>query len=245
MSLRDYKEKFENFLEKREKYLEKRGRKVPEDISQLSTGEVRSVEASIMVFDIVNSTKKLKELGLKEYHNWLGSALHLFFHCVNDFGGYIDKYTGDGAMITFSIGSSEERCRRALECAFFFSKLLNCILNPYFHNNEYGDMYVRIGIDYGTISIEKIGKKEQKHLIILGKPANNAKKLEGLGRDYEFKDFTTICIGEKILRAINLGGLCEECFNEKFLIDSIYEDEIYLIYHIDCRHKNLIELIKV
>ncbi|MEJ2249459.1 MAG: hypothetical protein P8Y70_06990 [Candidatus Lokiarchaeota archaeon] len=105
-------------------------------------------------------------------------------------------------------------------------------------------MFVRIGIDYGSISIEKIGKREQKHLIILGDPANNAKTLEEMGKKFEFKDFTTIYIGENLLQGFNLGGQCEECFNERFLIGSIYEDDIYLIYNIDCRDKDLTNLIK-
>ncbi len=60
-------------------------------------------------------------------------------------------------------------------------------------------MNVRIGIDFGTIRIEKIGKKKKSQLIIVGGAANYAKSLETKGKDLKFDQYTTICFGYDLL----------------------------------------------
>jgi len=141
----------------------------------------------------------MKKLGNKRYMEWLGIALHCFFHCVDDYKGTIDKYTGDGAMVSFSLGTKEERCINAKECAVKISQILNEILNPLFIEKNYKIMNVRIGIDFGTIKIEKIGKKGKSQLIIVGGAANYAKLLEEKGKELKFDHYTTICFGYDFL----------------------------------------------
>ena len=200
MDLNRYQEVFENFLEKRDQHPEEQGRKVPNDINKLVIGGIKTVKAAILVFDLADSKKTLEELGKEKYLEWLGLALHCFFHCVDDFDGSIDKYTGDGAMVSFSLGSKEERCQNSLECALKISEILNKILNPYYLKRNYYEMNIRIGIDFGPIKTEKIGKKAKSQLIITGSPANTAKILEEKGKDLNnFYQNSKICFGYDIL----------------------------------------------
>jgi len=187
------------FLQKRKEHPEESGRKVPVDTNQLATGGIKVVDAAVMVFDIANSKDILNEMGEQMYTEWLGLILHCLFHCVDDYEGTIDKYTGDGAMVSFSIGTKEQRCINAKECAITISQILNEILNPYFRSLNYEEVYLRIGIDFGAIRIEKIGKKAKSQLIIVGSPANSAKILEDYGKNCEFDQYTTICFGYDIL----------------------------------------------
>ena len=200
MNINHYRENvLQQFLQKRKDHPEESGRKVPVDTNQLATGGIRVVDAPVMVFDIANSQGSMKKLGRKKYIEWLGIALHCFFHCVDDYKGTIDKYTGDGAMVSFSLGTREERCINAKECAVKISQILNEILNPLYLEKNYKIMNVRIGIDFGTIRIEKIGKKGKGQLIIVGSAANCAKGLEEKGKELKFDQFTTICFGYDFL----------------------------------------------
>jgi len=52
--------------------------------------------------------------------------IQLRFHDV-----FLDKYTGDGAMVSFSLGSREERYINAKECAVQISQILNELINPF------------------------------------------------------------------------------------------------------------------
>lgn len=200
MNINHYRENvLKQFLQKRKDHPEESGRKVPMDTNQLATGGIRAVDAPVMVFDIANSQASMEKLGNKRYIEWLGTALHCFFHCVDDYKGTIDKYTGDGAMVSFSLGTREERCINAKECAVKISQILNEILNPLYIQKKYKIMNVRIGIDFGTISIEKIGKKGKSQLIIVGGAANYAKQLEEKGKELKFDHYTTICFGYDLL----------------------------------------------
>lgn len=61
-------------------------------------------------------------------------------------------------------------------------------------------MNIRIGIDFGPIKTEKIGKKAKSQLIITGSPANTAKILEEKGKDLNnFYQNSKICFGYDIL----------------------------------------------
>ncbi|MEJ2249458.1 MAG: hypothetical protein P8Y70_06995 [Candidatus Lokiarchaeota archaeon] len=199
MHINHYNTVLDQFLGKRKDHLEESGRKVPVDTNQLAIGGIKVVDAPVMVFDIVNSQVSMDQLGKKKYIEWLGMALHCFFHCVDDYDGTIDKYTGVGAMVSFSLGSKEERCINAKECAVKISQILNEILNPYFTEKNYKVMNVRIRIDFGTIRIEKIGKKGQSQLIIVRGAANYAKRLEEKGKSIDFDQYTTICFGYDLL----------------------------------------------
>jgi hypothetical protein len=79
------------------------------------------------------------------------------------------------------------------------SQILNEILNPLYREKNYRIMNVRIGIDFGKIRIEKVGKKGKSQLIIIGGAANYAKSLEGKGKELKFDQFTTICFGYDFL----------------------------------------------
>jgi len=200
MHINYYRENvLKQFLQKRKDHPEESGRKVPVDTNQLATGGIRVVDAPVMVFDIANSQASMEKLGKKRYIEWLGIALHCFFHCVDDYKGTIDKYTGDGAMVSFSLGTREERCINAKECSVKISQILNEILNPLYIKKNYKIMNVRIGIDFGTIRIEKIGKKGKSQLIIVGGAANYAKRLEEKGKELKFDHYTTICFGYDLL----------------------------------------------
>ncbi len=199
MNVNHYKEVKNQFLSKRKEHPEESGRKVPFERNQLATGGIKVVDSVAMVFDIADSKNVSHKLGEEKFTEWIGLALHCFFHCVDDYQGMIDKYTGDGAMASFSLGTKEERCIKAKDCAVKISQILNDVLNPFYRNNGYNDMFLRIGLDYGPIRIEKVGKKAKSHLIIVGSPANSAKQLEQCGKNLEFDQYTTICIGYDVL----------------------------------------------
>lgn len=202
MEISHYKTISEQFLESRKNHPEEPGRKVPIDTNQLPLGGIKVVDAAVMVFDIADSKNALDQLGNKKNIEWLGLALHCFFHCVDDYNGIVDKYTGDGAMVSFSNGTIEERCTYAKECAIKISQILNEIINPYFRTINYNIMNVRIGIDFGEIRIEKIGKRALSHLIIIGGAANYAKELEQKGKELSFDQYTTICLGYDLIHEI-------------------------------------------
>ena len=203
MSIKHFETVLNQFLTSRKTHPEEKGRKVPGSTDQLPLGGIKVVDAAIMVFDIADSSNVLSKMREKGFTELLGMTLHLFFHCVDEYKGAVDKYTGDGAMVSFSVGSAQERCSNSLSCAVKMSEILYKILNPLYKKRRYNLINIRIGLDYGQIRIEKVGKRAISHLIIVGSPANTAKKLEEYGKKLKFDQNTTICFGYDILHNLS------------------------------------------
>lgn len=179
----------ESFLTKRKNQGEENGLVFPEN-SDIAIGGVRKLNAAIMVFDIVGSSNYSDQ----EFIDYISPFLHMAFHIVNEQGGIVDKYTGDGAMISFCDKdmSDEEACEKSLRTALYISQLLADL------NQNYGfpKIYGRIGLDFGKINVERIGVRGKTQLIIVGISATCAKRLESTGKQFEnYDQYTTICIG--------------------------------------------------
>lgn len=176
------------FLEKRRKQGEEEGRVFPNDTDVAIAG-VRKLEAAMLVFDIANSSKYSAD----DFVENISPFLHTSFHIINDHDGIVDKYTGDGAMVSYcGTGmTSENACEYALETALDISKLLSILVKDY----NFPEINLRIGIDYGPIKVERIGVRGKTHLIIVGHTANMAKKLEEIGSEVEFDQHSTIIVG--------------------------------------------------
>lgn len=181
----------ESFLEKRKSVKEENRKKFPND-EEIALGGVRNLNAAILVLDIADSSK----FSSKNFIKYLSPFLHMVFHIVNDNNGIVDKYTGDGAMISFcgDTTSSEEACENAIVCAYNIADLAHKLNKNY----DFREINVRIGLDYGSIKVERIGVRGKTQLIIVGTTATIAKRLESIGKELDYDQNATIMLGHDI-----------------------------------------------
>lgn len=178
----------ESFLEKRKSVKEENKTKFPED-NEVALGGVRNLNVAILVLDIADSSKFSSD----DFIKYLSPFLHMVFHIVHENGGVVDKYTGDGAMISFCGDniSPKESCEKAIISAYNIADLAYKLKKEY----EFPNIKIRIGLDYGDIKVERIGVRGKTHLIIVGATATIAKRLETLGKEIEYDQNATIMIG--------------------------------------------------
>ncbi|UYP48565.1 hypothetical protein NEF87_004850 [Candidatus Lokiarchaeum ossiferum] len=191
------KQVLNKFLNKRKNPGKKNSNHFP-NIDEMAIGERRTLKAAILVLDIANSSK-LEE---NEFIRYVSPFLHMVFHIVNEKKGIVDKYTGDGAMISFCDKNQPDElaCENALNAALEMSQLLIVLKKEH----KFPDLKIRIGIDFGLIKVEKIGLKTKPQLIIVGRPAITAKRLESIGKKHAtFDQNSTICIGSDIFHLLS------------------------------------------
>lgn len=142
----------------------------------------------VLFVDIRNSVQLTKDKQVRT----LGKIYSVFTHCVllaaQYDGGYVRNIIGDRVMVIFP---PEDCFTKAVYCAITIYHIAS-LINKKFDNFEFK---CGIGVDYGKISVMKVGIKkvgvendDNKGLVWVGYPANFASRLT----DCANKEFTDV-----------------------------------------------------
>ena len=175
--LRSHLQKVEFFLEKEKirkysnRYISTRTQRMVEAYSitgMLPSPELHNV--CVMFTDIRGFTSLAHKVSLEELFEGLSRHLGMQVETVYEYGGYIDKFGGDGLMAIFdSENMAEQACYAALriiESSRDFDKIAG----------EH-TLSVGIGIHYGQVLIGNIGSAEHLDYSAIGEAVNLASRL--------------------------------------------------------------------
>jgi adenylate cyclase len=158
------------------------GRVVPgQDDLALGTG--RSLNAAIVFTDICKFSGRRS--GTATEQNDLLRVLNLYFSemikVAEEYGGTVEKNTGDGLMAYFEDNAGEPKesgCTRALASAMTMMYVNENALNPILERSTIEPIKFRIGIDYGPVTIAQLGAARRfGGLVAIGATANIASKM--------------------------------------------------------------------
>ena len=205
----------------------------PNLVSELSTdtnndnifnGKVQNI---IVIFtDLVGFTSIAEKLGpqktlelLSDYHERMLSIV--FAH-----QGTLDKFIGDGMLITF--GTPIERpddVERAFSAALEMQRNLILWSKERESNNQIA-LNQRIGIHYGEALIGNIGAKNRLEYTVIGDTVNTASRIESIGkelsRDFLISKSVFDIIGQKFNKQVAFEGLGNKILKGKSLPLEIY-----------------------
>ncbi len=187
------------------------GRVMP-DRDDVTIGSGRRFNLAVLFLDICSFSTR---------PNWLSdeqktvlAVMNVFMaemlSIVHDFGGTYEKNTGDGLMAYF--GEEEktiEACvKPAVEAAVIMHYVNDQLVSPWFQKQNIQPIRFRIGIDYGPVTIARVGiHGEKSSLVAIGTSANIASKLMNRIPN------GGICIGDDVRRNLpnNWGIACRQC----------------------------------
>lgn len=171
------------------------GRVVPDD-SDLTIGVGRRLSMAIMFIDICDfSTRPMETM---EEQDLILRVLNLYFtemiRIAEDYGGNVEKNTGDGLLIYFNDNEGtppENGPKRAVSSALTMLATTKHLINPILINSGTKPVQFRASIDYGNVTIAKIGAPRRFNAnVAIGSTANFASKMMRLAKPDE------IVIGE-------------------------------------------------
>ncbi|MGV2125058.1 adenylate/guanylate cyclase domain-containing protein [Agrobacterium vitis] len=115
-------------------------------------------------------------------------------HAVEEAGGRLDKFIGDGAMALFGVtGSTETACRQALKAASGIIAGLE-ELNRQLSNELTVPLRIAIGIHTGPAVVGTLGYGSVRNLTAIGDTVNVASRLESVAKEFE----TQLVISEPV-----------------------------------------------
>lgn len=181
----------------------KSGRTVPE-LPDLALGTGRRLSAAIMFLDISGFSNRPSETEEEQVSQL--AALNLFFSemikIAEDYGGTVEKNTGDGLMAYFEDGTSdppENGSHRSVACALTMFAAAELLINPILLRSGIEQIRFRICIDYGKVTIAKLGSPRRFNAIVaIGTTANLASKMLSAAKPGE------LLLGENVKKSLPL-----------------------------------------
>lgn len=177
------------------------GRVIP-DPADLPIGRGRRIDAAILFLDISGFTKRPAET--VDEQDAQVRVMTLFFcemiRIVEDYGGTVEKNTGDGIMAYFPrVAIGVDVRQRAVACALTMFSAAETSINPIIVRTGLAALGFRICLDYGAVTIARIGAARRfNHIVAIGSAANRTSKMLG------FAEAGELLLGEEMIGGLPL-----------------------------------------
>lgn len=180
------------------------GRVVPNE-DNLPIHDGKRIDATVLFLDISNFSSR--PAWTEQEQEILLRILSFFFtemiRIVEDYGGVIEKNTGDGLMAYFVRTPDDTNSvqQRALEAALSMFYASSNIINPILERSGLEVINFRVCMDHGPITVAKIGSARQFNaLVAVGTTANIAAKMLAIA------PANTILLGTKVIEELPLSS---------------------------------------
>ena len=158
------------------------GRLVPDD-DALSLGDGRNLKMAIMFLDICGFSNR--DMMTVEEQDLTLRVLNLFFtemiRIAEEYGGNVEKNTGDGLMVYFNDGEGsppEKGTKRAIASALTMIAANSSLINPILRATPTREIQFRVSVEYGPTTIARLGAARRFNAnVAIGATANFASKM--------------------------------------------------------------------
>ncbi|RSV39507.1 adenylate/guanylate cyclase domain-containing protein [Sphingomonas sp. ABOLE] len=176
------------------------GRVIPSS-GDLPLHSGRRIDATVMFLDISKFSTRPSWTDMEQENNL--RVLSLFFsemiRIVLDYGGTVEKNTGDGLMAYFTrnTASGVTSQQTAVAAALTMFSAATTIVNPLIQKAGLAPLDFRICLDHGPITVAQVGvPRSFNGIVAIGTTANIASKM------LAFADPNTILIGTKVYEGL-------------------------------------------
>lgn len=142
-------------------------------ITELELGNQVQKRATTLFCDIVSSSAVSTTLSLEENFNFINSYLNIVSPIIRRFGGFVDKYLGDGILAVFS------QPEQALECSHHICRAIEVKNRT---QKSLPSVDVRISIHTGEVIFGVVGEEARKSPTIISDVVNLASKMEDINK---------------------------------------------------------------
>lgn len=158
------------------------------------------VNASVLFADMIGFTDVSEKLSPEEVAQLLNEYFSHITAISSRFGGYIDKFIGDCAMVVFGVPEPDpDHSYRSILCAIAIQQMIDG-LNQRRESLGQPPMYFKIGVNSGEMLAGNMGSEERLQYTVVGDAVNLAARLTFKAAANE------IIISEELYRSDALRG---------------------------------------
>lgn len=143
---------------------------------------------TIFFSDIKDFSQLSEELEAETLTDILNTYLHEMSKIIDQYGGTIDKFMGDGIMVMFGDDASEGPKSDALKClsmAIAMRRKMNNLQQIWFNQGIQKPLQIRMGINSGYCTVGTFGTSTHLDYTVLGTHVNLASRLESVSEPGE------------------------------------------------------------
>ena len=153
----------------------------------------QDLTATILFTDIVGFTPLSEQMPPREVNMILNQFFSRMTDIIFEYGGTLDKYTGDGLMAVFGAPMEKEGdAERAIQAA----QKMRQDLEQMMKTGELIDFKIRIGINTGRVVAGNVGSPKRMDYTVIGDPVNIASRLESMAEPNQ------ILVGEETFQHV-------------------------------------------
>lgn len=172
---------------------------------RIKRGERTTLEAVVMFSDLRGFTALSDSAPEEDVFDALSGYFDLVVQSVEENGGDVLKFMGDGILSIFTIPTQADRDDRCRKAAYAAQSVLTGLsaLNQRREKARKPALDVGIGINVGQVSYGNIGSPGRLDFTVLGGAVNVASRIEGL----------TKSIGRRVLATSAVAGASADLFS--------------------------------
>lgn len=173
----------------------------------IQRGEHKTLEAVVMFSDLRGFTAFSDSSAEEDVLIALNDYFELVVQSVEENGGDVLKFMGDGILSIFAITAKQEHSQICKNAAMAAKNILDRLAELNDHRKRAGqpELELGIGINAGQVSYGNIGSPGRLDFTVLGSAVNTASRIESL----------TKSIGERVLVTDTIANAVPELFIER------------------------------
>ncbi|MGE0237644.1 MAG: adenylate/guanylate cyclase domain-containing protein, partial [Parvibaculaceae bacterium] len=156
-----------------------------------------SEDATVVFFDMIGSTKIAEKLTPLDFSVLLNSYHDTITRLVEEHGGFVNAYSGDGVMAAFTRSDAgPDHALRACQSSIGVVHEMRR-LNAADADMSHPQRRLRVGINSGDVAAAEIGAATRFNFSIVGDTVNLGSRLEQMGKLLFPNEADIILVGER------------------------------------------------
>jgi len=170
---------FEEKLNKLQRYLP--GGLTEKILAQRGKIEGEHRQVTVMFCDLKGFTPLSEKLGEEKVYSVIDKLFEMMIHKVHEYGGTVNKGTGDGIMALFGAPIAvEDAPQRAIRSALAIQREMAKFSGTLKEQTDIPPLKMRIGIHTGPVVVGTLGNDLRVEFTAVGDTVNLASRMEGL-----------------------------------------------------------------